>query len=98
MKPLETALTEGQGGDEGLLRRSGELPIFSLRCGKRRLPADSIRASSGECIKGVGVRKGKHGEGVGEIPRVRKTKEDRKDCGESRKYCEATFWQGSIQY
>lgn len=70
MKPLETALTEGRGGDEGLLRRSGELPIFSLRCGKRRLPADSIRASSGECIKGVGVRKGKHGEvGGGNTPR-----------------------------
>lgn len=96
MKPLETALTQGRGGNEGLLGRSGELPIFSLRCGKCRLPADSIRASSGECIKGVGARKGKHGERVGEIPHVRKTKEGRRDCGESRKYFEATFWLGSV--
>lgn len=45
-----------RGRDEGLLRRRREPPVFSLRCGKRRLPADSIRASSGECIKGMGVR------------------------------------------
>lgn len=70
MKLLEKALAQGRGGDEGLLRRRRELPVFSLRCGKRRLPADSIRASSGGCIKGIRARKGKaQGGGGGNTPR-----------------------------
>lgn len=38
-------------------KSSQDLPVC-LRCGKRRLPIGSIRASSGYCIKDVGVRGG----------------------------------------
>lgn len=54
-----------------------DLPVC-FRCGKRRLPVDSIRASSGYHVKGGGVRKGKNKKKGGNI-RCKKEKGRQKD-------------------
>lgn len=61
MKPLEMVVIERS--IEG--KRERDLPVC-FRCGKRRLPVDSIRASSGYHVKGGGVRKGKNKKKRGE--------------------------------
>lgn len=66
MKPLEMVVIERS--IEGKRERERgpqctesrrDLPVC-FRCGKRRLPVDSIRASSGYHVKGGGVRKGRN--------------------------------------
>lgn len=55
-----------QGGEVWGAERPEDLPVC-FRCGKRRLPIDAIRASSGFYVKGGRARKGegkKSGEKV----------------------------------
>lgn len=69
---MDEAVGNGGNGEEhrGKEREREALPVC-FRCGKRRLPVDSIRASSGYHVKGGGVRKGKTKK-KGGIPGVRK--------------------------
>lgn len=46
-----------QGGEVWGAETRRDLPVC-FRCGKRRLPVDSIRASSGFYVKGGRARKG----------------------------------------
>lgn len=80
MKPLEKALTEGRGRDEGLLRRRREPPVFFpsdvVNADSPQTPLEFHLASASRAWEGG---KGKHREEVEETHRIGKTKEEWKD-------------------
>lgn len=96
MNLLEKLVLErSMGGGEGCLgcrETRGDLPVC-FRCGKRRLPVDSIRASSGFYVRGERA-KGKivrvEGEGIRNMGR--RVKEGKKPDPRSPKRQWTSHW------